>query len=144
MTTQGCCAHQNTQEIESQVEDQKGNLCDRKVSKAEGQNSKAWFIVAIVVGSLIVIGAGGFGTAGLLQTHGVVSMPQWLVSAIGTVGSTPHAWGLWLTGVGGVVVGGGLIILGSVKIHHIRKLEEKEEIQKDLLAEKNLSAYRKL
>jgi hypothetical protein len=97
------------------------------------QASEGWFIVAILIGSLVVIGTGGFGGIGLLQTHGLLLLPPWLSSAIGTIGNTF----LWTMTVGGIVVGGGLITWGAYKIHLRRDLhrgikettetEEKEE-----------------
>lgn len=56
--------------------------------------SKKWQIVAIAVGA-VMIGGASLGVLGLLQTYGVLQLPSWLSSCIGTIGNTPHSWGLW-------------------------------------------------
>ena len=98
-----------------------GALDGKPAEQAKNQTSKAWFILAITVGILVVGGAGAFGGVGLLQSHGLISLPHWLSSAIGTVGNTPHFWSLWAIAAGGVLAGGGLIAVSSSKIHTIRK-----------------------
>ena len=87
---------------------------DHAVEKATNQTSKGWFIVAMVVGALMVVGA-GFGTLGLLHTYGI-ALPQFLhpmASAIGSLG--PEA--LWGLTAGGGAIGLGLIIWGAYKLY---------------------------
>lgn len=86
------------------------------VSVASGGHccaSKKWFRVAIAIGLLIVIGVGGFGILGLLQSHGLL---RWLASAIGTIGHTPQFWSLWAIAGGGLTVGGVLISIGAYQL----------------------------
>lgn len=63
---------------EELFEDNKtGQIDGKPVVKANKQISKGWFILAIVIGSLVVVGVGGFGTVGLIQSYGL-NLPQWL------------------------------------------------------------------
>lgn len=97
--------------------------------------SKTGYIVAIVVGIIVVVGAGGFGGVGLLKSHKIISLSEvnpflkWLSSAITSVGRDEPFWGLWGVVAGGVVVGGVIIAFGSYNIHGIRK-QDKEIRQK--------------
>lgn len=122
-----CCssAGKTPDEI-SQPSNKQGNIGDKSVVEAKNQKSKKWFILAIVIGSIVVVGVGGFGAAGLLHVHNLVNLPQWAASAIGTIGHTPHFWSLWALTTGGVVGGGGFIAFGSTKIHQA-KLAKKLE-----------------
>ena len=106
------------------AEDPVGALGDTQVEQVKNQTSKAWFILAIAIG-ILVVGVGTFGGVGLLQSHGLISLPHWLASTIGTVGNTPHFWSLWAIAAGGALAGGGLIAFGSSKIHTIRKEEKR-------------------
>jgi|GEM_PF-4951424 len=72
---------------------------------------KKWHLVAIAVG-VLVLGGGAFGVTGLLYSHGLIEVPSWLASAIGTVGNTPHFWSLWVMGGGGIAAGGALLCVG--------------------------------
>jgi hypothetical protein len=124
----------------------KAEIGGKSVQKANGQTSKKWFIVAIVVGSLVVIGVGGFGGIGLLQSHyGFSSLPQWLSSAIGTVGNTPQFWSLWTMTAGGALIGGGLIAFGAHKVRKAMltntKLEQ-HRIEQDRLEQDRLEQDR--
>lgn len=92
----------------------------RKVEKGTNQTSKKWFVLAIIVGSVVLIGGGTLGALGLLHSHGMLSLPKWLSSAVGTIGHTPHFWSLWALTGGSVVLGGGLIAVGAVKLHQSR------------------------
>lgn len=92
------------------------------VTRFENSPAKGWFIIAVAVG-LVATGIGGLGAVGLLHSYGIISLPQWLASAIGTVGQTPHFWSLWTIAVGGVLGGGAMIMLSSYKIHQLRKQE---------------------
>lgn len=97
-----------------------GALGARCVEQARNQTSTGWFILAMAVGSLVVIGASGFNTIGLLQSHGMISLPQsfqWFASTIG----------LWTIAVVGVVIGGSLIVFGFSKIYTKRKEEREAE-----------------
>jgi len=123
--------------------DQIGN---KTVTKANYHTLKAWFIVAISVGALVVAVVGGFGGIGLLQSHGLIPLPQWLTSAIGTVGNTPHFWSLWAMTTGSIVTGGALIALGASKVHQARltnnklkqpRLEQKKSEQERLKLKKH-------
>ena len=104
-----------------------GKLKGKNVDVAKNQTSKGWFILATVIGSLVVIGVGGFGAVGLLQSHGLISLPHWLASVIGTVGNTPHFSSLWAIAIGGVTAGGSLMAFGAYKIHKARRPMTKEE-----------------
>ncbi len=89
-------------------------------NEVDSQTSKGWFALAIFVGMVVVIGAGGFGAVGLLQSHGIISLPKsldWLASAIGTVGKTSHFWSLWTITASGPSIGSILIAFGSFKIY---------------------------
>lgn len=91
-----------------------GTFEERTVEKAEGQTSRGWFVVAMVIGALMVVGA-GFGTLGLLHSYGM-AVPQLLqpmASAIGSIG--PEA--LWGLTVGGGAIGLGLIVWGAYKLY---------------------------
>ena len=91
-----------------------GNWEEHSVEKAGVQTSKGWFIVAMVIGALMVVGA-GFCTLGLLHAYGI-AFPQFLqpmVSAIGSIG--PEA--LWGLIAGGGAVGLGLIVWGAYKLY---------------------------
>lgn len=115
-------------DLMKQSDDIGGTLNGRSAEKTKNQPSKGWFILAIAIG-IVVFGAGGFGTVGLLHAHGMIGLPpsfEWLASAIGTVGSNPHSWSLWAMAIGGIVVGGGLIASGSYKFHKAKQQHEKE------------------
>lgn len=43
--------------------------------------SKTWSITATTIGVLVVIGVGGTGCVGLLQSFGIISLPQGIGSA---------------------------------------------------------------
>ncbi len=107
-----------------------GQIGEKRIVRATCQTSKGWFAVAIIVGSLVVIGVGGFGSMGLLHSQDLFSLPHRLTAAIGTVGHTPHLWSLWAVTVGGVVIGGGLIAFGSCKIHQARMADKQLEPEK--------------
>jgi hypothetical protein len=83
----------------------------------QDNNPRRWSIVAITVGALIILGVGGFGGIGLLHSYGVIgTFPpqlQWLSSAIGTIGNTPHFWSLWVLTGGGIAVGAVTLVLGA-------------------------------
>ena len=116
-----------------------GALGDTEVEQAKNQTSKGWFILAIAVG-ILVVGAGTFGGVGLLQSHGLISLPHWLASTIGTVGNTPHFWSLWTIAVGGITVGGSLIAFGSSKIHtHRKRAEVERKAAKNKLIDSNFT-----
>lgn len=85
------------------------------------ESPKTWFGVAIAVGVLVLAG-GVFSLTGLglLKFHRLSSASTWFSSAIGTIGSTPHNWSLWLFGVGGVVTGVALVGCGGLKLRQIR------------------------
>lgn len=112
-----------------------GVLNNKLVVEAKGQTSKGWYVLAIVIGSVVFVAAGGFGTVGLLKSYGFITLNQsfeWLSTAIGFVGNTPHFLSLWAIAAGGVVVGGGLIALGSYKIHTAgAKTDEPESVKKE-------------
>lgn len=90
-------------------------LPDQVVDVTSNQSSKAWYKVAIAVGSLFLL-LGVFGALGLAHMHGLITLPQWMATAVGAIGQTPHFWSLWTVGVGGVVIGLGGIVFGIYKI----------------------------
>lgn len=103
-----------------EVTENEGEIIGKPVVEAKGQTSKGWYILAILVGSVVFVGVGGFGAVGLLKSYGIITLNnsfEWLSTAIGFIGNTPHFLSLWAIAAGGVVVGGGLIALGSYKIH---------------------------
>ncbi len=113
---------------------EEATLADKKVEEAKGQTSKGWYVLAIVIGSVVFVAAGGFGTVGLLKSYGYITLNQsfeWLSTAIGFAGNTPHFLSLWAIAAGGVVVGGGLIALGSYKIHTAGAETDKPENTKE-------------
>lgn len=95
----------------------KNEVPSKESSPAKGISKGA--ITTLVVGILVALVVGGFGTVGLLQSYKVISISSssWLAIAIEAVGSTPHFWSLWTIAVGGAVVGLGLIGGGAYKIH---------------------------
>jgi hypothetical protein len=117
-----------------------GTINDKSAVRAGNQTSKRWFILAMVVGAVVVIGVGGFGSVGLLQSHGIISLPsslQWLASAIGTVGHTPHFWSLWALTTGGTALGVASIAYGFYKIHKA-KVQERERLKAEKMRQEQL------
>ena len=91
-----------------------GYLHDHTVEEADGQTSKGWFVVAMVIGGLMFVGT-GFGILGLLHVYGI-ALPQFLqpmASAIGSIG--PEA--LWALTGGGGALGIGLFVWGAYKLY---------------------------
>lgn len=84
------------------------------------QPTKRWFITAAAIGVLVVVVVGGVGILGLLHSHKVISLPP-EIAAIGRISNS----GLWAMSIGGVL-GGGIIIYSSYKIHKIRKEKRPE------------------
>lgn len=80
------------------------------------QPAKGWSITTTVIGILVVIGVGGVGTTGLLQSHGIISLPKGISSALGKI---PYE-GLLTMAIGGVLGGGSLITYGSCEVHKAR------------------------
>jgi hypothetical protein len=111
--------------------------------KTVQDNPKRWSIVAITVGALIVLGVGGFGGIGLLHSYGVIgtfpSQLQWLSSAIGTIGNTPHFWSLWVLTGGGIAVGAITLVLGVRALKRANKAGE--EVHDEMKA---FGEYKKL
>lgn len=72
----------------------------------------AWMMVALSVATIVCVG--GLGLAGLLQSHGVVSLSHLpaLNAAVGTIG---HQAAFWTMAVGGGALGSGLLI-GSIYV----------------------------
>lgn len=98
------------------------------VNTQDAQRSpKGWYGTAIAVGILIVIGVGGFGITGLLQSYGVCTFPpalHWLSVAMQTVGNAAPLNGcLWLMAAGGVVVGGGIITWASISLCRTKSMD---------------------
>jgi hypothetical protein len=122
----------------------KDENCFQKWSQdVQDHYPRRWPIVAIAVGALIVVGFGGFGGIGLLHSYGVIgTFPpqlQWLSSAIGTIGNTPHFWSLWVLTGGGIAVGAIPLVLGARALKRAnRKREEIVEEQKEFEAYKAL------
>ncbi len=111
-----------------------GDLENREVTDAAKGSNKGWYILAIVVGSVFMVGSVSFGTVGLLQSHGLISLPQsfeWLKTAIAAV-DTPHSWSLWVMTGSGAVVGVTVIGISSSQIHKIRMAEKEEDRQHKL------------
>lgn len=101
---------------DSFTEELSGSQSGREFESAHNQTSKSWFKTAvaigfIILGVLVLLGLGGYGTAGLLQAHEIVSW-QWLVSTVETLGNP----GLWTLAVGGGVLGITLIAWGAYKL----------------------------
>lgn len=108
-----------------------GQINSKTVVAANSHSSKKWYVLAIVVGSIIFLGAGGLGGIGLLQSHGHLSfLPQSVVSALNTIGTLPQ-WSLWTLAVGGVVVGTALITFGSYNVHQLKKQDKPLTKKKD-------------
>ncbi len=76
----------------------------------QAATTKRWAKVAVAVG-LLVLAAGALGAVGLLHTYGLISLPQWLASAVGTIGTTR----LWALASGGAAIGALLTVGGIVK-----------------------------
>lgn len=79
-----------------------------RFSKFSDFSSKRWGILAITIGSLILVVVGTFGTLGLLQSHQLLTLPhslQWLTmnSSLGLV-------------ITGAILGGGLISFGVIRL----------------------------
>lgn len=91
--------------------------------------TKGWSITAIAIGLLVVVGVGGVGTTGLLQSYGIISLPKGIASALGSI-TKP---GLWAMAVGGSV--GGIIVIagGSWKVHRVgQKVKEISQAEERL------------
>jgi hypothetical protein len=102
-----------------------GTINGKSSDVAKNQTSKKWFILAVGIGTLVVIG--GLGTVGLIHSYGL-NLPQglqWLTSAIGTIGNTSHFWSLWTMAVGGTVAGGILITYSIYKICAFNRQDSK-------------------
>lgn len=109
-----------------------GSLSSKNVVDSKGQSSKGLWVVAIIVGSVVFLGAVGFGTVGLLKSYGVITLNhsfEWLSIAIDFVGQTPHFISLWGITAGGVVLEGGLIALCTYKIHIAGKKTEETKVE---------------
>lgn len=88
------------------------NWNGKEVVVAGNQTSKGWFVVAIIVGTLVVVGVGGCGISGLLHQAGI-ALPQWLASAVGTIGCA----GAGLMTGAGLILGESLVVFGIYKIN---------------------------
>jgi hypothetical protein len=111
------------------------NLCDKKNKKSkltnqktiakadQSQTNKKWYITAIVVGLLVLVGGGTFGCLGLLNIH---HLPHWFTSVIQVVGNTPYHLSLWTIAGGSFVIGGGLTVFGCIKVHAAKKEDAKQ------------------
>ncbi len=110
--------------------EKEGSLEGKQVVDAKKGSNKGWYILAIVVSGVVMVGAISFGTVGLLQSHGLINLPQsfdWLKSAIEAAGNTPHYWSLWVMTGGGALIGVTVIGISSPQIHKIRMAEAQEE-----------------
>ncbi|MBS0623773.1 MAG: hypothetical protein JSS62_04040 [Verrucomicrobia bacterium] len=78
----------------------------------------AWMMVALSVATIVCIG--GLGLAGLLQSHGVVSLAHLpaLNAAVGTIG---HQAAFWTMAVGGGALGSVSLIWGTLQIYRANK-----------------------
>lgn len=83
--------------------------------------AKKWYVLSIVIG-IFVVGAGGFGSLGLLHSYGIISLPKDL-ACLGNLSDTS----LWVMTLGGLGSGGFLIGRGAYKIDKIHKLRREED-----------------
>ena len=106
---------------------EEGNISNKSVEKLKNQTTKGWYIAALVVCSVVVLG-GIFGTIGLFQSqfHFLPSSFDWLATAIKFVGNTPHSWSLWALAAGGLL-GGAAMGFSSVKVHQARMEDKRTE-----------------
>lgn len=95
------------------------NFNSKILIENKDQTPKKWFILAILIGSLVVIGASGSGVGSLLHSHGILSFPRWLIPAIGTIGHAPYLLGL-------SAIGGSFIVLGIYGLYNAKQKELKK------------------
>lgn len=77
-----------------------------------------WVVVALSVATIVCVG--GLGLAGLLQSHGMVSLAHLpaLNAAVGTIG---HQAAFWTMAVGGGALGSVSLIWGTLQIYRANK-----------------------